>query len=243
MLCRRRARVQQLRQQTPGCGCRKRRPRCGRARVSFSPSRWPMQPPTATMRFSKGEPARRGDVLAWTPPARRACVSAASRTQQVMKTTMSAVLDGPRSDRRAQPFQHAGRCARSRACSSGIRTCGRRRSVSVNARCAWRYPQRSANVERRSGLGRGRRHACSAARRRSGWRCGTRRRSRCPRTRERSTISMPMGERNPREMAMALTAWFTAPAPTAWISTAHAVLHHAGDGARHAKPATTWRKP
>ena len=32
-------------------------------------------------------------------------------------------------------------------------------------------------------------------------------------------ISMPMGERNPRDMAMALTAWLTAPAPTAWIST------------------------
>ena len=27
------------------------------------------------------------------------------------------------------------------------------------------------------------------------------------------------GERKPREIAMALTAWFTAPAPTAWIST------------------------
>ncbi len=32
-------------------------------------------------------------------------------------------------------------------------------------------------------------------------------------------ISMPTGERKPREMAMALTAWFTAPAPTACIST------------------------
>ena len=32
-------------------------------------------------------------------------------------------------------------------------------------------------------------------------------------------ISMPIGDRKPREMAMALTAWFTAPAPTAWIST------------------------
>ena len=30
---------------------------------------------------------------------------------------------------------------------------------------------------------------------------------------------MPTGERKPREMAMALTAWFTAPAPTACIST------------------------
>ena len=28
-------------------------------------------------------------------------------------------------------------------------------------------------------------------------------------------ISMPTGERNPREMATAFTAWFTAPAPTA----------------------------
>ena len=33
------------------------------ARAGFSPSRWPMQPPTATMRFSKGEPARRGTFL------------------------------------------------------------------------------------------------------------------------------------------------------------------------------------
>ena len=32
-------------------------------------------------------------------------------------------------------------------------------------------------------------------------------------------ISMPTGERKPREIAMALTAWFTAPAPTACIST------------------------
>ena len=33
------------------------------------------------------------------------------------------------------------------------------------------------------------------------------------------TISMPMGDRKPREIAMALTAWLTAPAPTAWTST------------------------
>lgn len=32
-------------------------------------------------------------------------------------------------------------------------------------------------------------------------------------------ISMPTGDKNPREIAIALTAWFTAPAPTAWIST------------------------
>ena len=33
------------------------------------------------------------------------------------------------------------------------------------------------------------------------------------------TISLPLGATNPLAIAMALTAWLIAPAPTAWIST------------------------
>ena len=33
-----------------------------------------------------------------------------------------------------------------------------------------------------------------------------------------TTISIPLGATKPLAMAIALTAWFTAPAPTAWIS-------------------------
>ena len=33
------------------------------------------------------------------------------------------------------------------------------------------------------------------------------------------TISFPLGATNPLAIAIALTAWFIAPAPTAWIST------------------------
>ena len=63
--------------------------KCGSSSTSFSPSRCPMQPPTATTRFESGVLARSGMFLREaTWPYRR--VSAASRTQQVMKATMSA---------------------------------------------------------------------------------------------------------------------------------------------------------
>ena len=70
--------------------------------------------------------AQSATLLAGTPPGRRACVSAASRTQQVRKTTMSAF--SMFSDRVAPAASSMPRNARRRACSSGIRTCGRRRS-------------------------------------------------------------------------------------------------------------------
>jgi len=52
-------------------------------------------------------------------------------------------------------------------------------------------------------------------------------------------MSTPVGMRKPRAMAMALTAWFTAPAPTHWMLTGP-VLDHSSNGTATEAGETYW---